>query len=266
MVPIGPELRQAALFPAGDLPPPPPEHPYRQVARSGYWIGLFPGQSFGTVTVERIDDVEAALADVRQVLADDGKSCATWFVSEAASPAGLAASLVDLGIEPWNEAPFEPRYSTMALAHEPPAGPPGVEARRPVSIEEFSAGQRIAQAAFAMGDDNAAAMDAQEQRLWEMEQRHDAYRSFVALVDGEVVAGAACIFGRTAAFLVGGYTREDMRGRGIYRALVRARWDAAVERGTPALTVGAGRMSRPILEQLGFEIVDWVDCLRDDFA
>ena len=43
--------------------------------------------------------------------------------------------------------------------------------------------------------------------------------------------------------------------RGAYRAVVRARWDEAVRRGTPALAVGAGQMSRPILERLGFEQV-----------
>ena len=49
--------------------------------------------------------------------------------------------------------------------------------------------------------------------------------------------------------------RHWARGRGAYRAVVRARWDAAVARGTPALAVGAGPMSRPILERLGFEQV-----------
>jgi hypothetical protein len=36
---------------------------------------------------------------------------------------------------------------------------------------------------------------------------------------------------------------------------VRARWDLAVERGTPALVTQAGKMSRPILERLGFRTV-----------
>jgi len=39
---------------------------------------------------------------------------------------------------------------------------------------------------------------------------------------------------------------------GIEVRPVRARWDEAVRRGTPALAVGAGAMSRPILERLGF--------------
>jgi hypothetical protein len=36
---------------------------------------------------------------------------------------------------------------------------------------------------------------------------------------------------------------------------VRARWDEAARRGTPALAVGAGPMSQPILERLGFRQV-----------
>jgi hypothetical protein len=34
---------------------------------------------------------------------------------------------------------------------------------------------------------------------------------------------------------------------------VRARWDSAVVRGTPAVAVQAGAMSAPILRGLGFE-------------
>ena len=37
-------------------------------------------------------------------------------------------------------------------------------------------------------------------------------------------------------------------------------------RGTPVLTVGAGAMSRPILERLGFSIVGWADNLLDEFG
>jgi len=33
------------------------------------------------------------------------------------------------------------------------------------------------------------------------------------------------------------------------------RWELANERGTPALTMQAGRMSKPIAERLGFEFV-----------
>jgi GNAT superfamily N-acetyltransferase len=55
--------------------------------------------------------------------------------------------------------------------------------------------------------------------------------------------------------LWGGAVRADARGRGCYRALVRARWDEAARRGTPALTVSANDKSGPALRRLGFEAV-----------
>jgi len=68
------------------------------------------------------------------------------------------------------------------------------------------------------------------------------------LVVGTSYAG----FGAAGVNLFGGSVLPGARGRGVYRELVRARWQAAVDRGTPALTVQAGRMSRPICERLGF--------------
>jgi predicted acetyltransferase len=55
--------------------------------------------------------------------------------------------------------------------------------------------------------------------------------------------------------LSGGATAPWARGRGAYRALVRARWEDAAARGTPTLAVQAGSMSAPILRRLGFEKV-----------
>ncbi|HEY6054335.1 MAG TPA: hypothetical protein VIU86_10415, partial [Gaiellaceae bacterium] len=66
------------------------------------------------------------------------------------------------------------------------------------------------------------------------------------------------------ASLIGGGVLPWARGRGAYRALVRARWEAASAQGTPALVVVAGAMSRPILERLGFEPVSRIEILLDD--
>jgi hypothetical protein len=43
-----------------------------------------------------------------------------------------------------------------------------------------------------------------------------------------------------------------------------ARWEAAVRRGSPALTVQAGRMSRPVLAKLGFALVGQVRLYVDE--
>lgn len=218
------------------------------------------------VTVERLEDVERDLAEIRRILADDGKVRGIWFVAESASPSGLASRLVELGLTPAGEPSFEPRYAAMALVTTPAPGPPDVDARRPRTFEEYQAGRRVGYSIFGDRAEDIAAMEARQRVQWEIEQRDGIFASFVALVDGEVCGGAASQYGENAVFLAGGYTREDMRGRGVYRALVRARWDAAAEQGKAALTVGAGDMSRPILEQLGFETVGWIDCLRDEFG
>jgi predicted acetyltransferase len=55
----------------------------------------------------------------------------------------------------------------------------------------------------------------------------------------------------------------EARRSGAYRALVRVRWERAVELGTPILVIHAGAMSRPILERCGFESVCHLDLLED---
>jgi GNAT superfamily N-acetyltransferase len=262
-------VARAALFPVTDIPPPPPDFPGRQLRRDGFVVELLPGAPHATVLVEAIDDrdVGAVVSEVRGVLRAEGMRRAAWLVAEAGSPPGLADRLrASFGMRAWDDLPLEPRYAAMALAQPPGDRPSGIEARAAASFEEFQAANRVAEEAFVMPAEDAEAFRAQERLLWQTERRHADFfrRSFVAIVDGRVVGGAALVFGRNAAFLAGGFTDRQMRGRGVYRALVRARWEAAVERGTPALTVGAGKMSRPILERLGFQTVGWVDCLRDD--
>ena len=77
---------------------------------------------------------------------------------------------------------------------------------------------------------------------------------FVATVDGRVAGSAAALLSDRGLFLIGGASAPWARGRGVYRALVAARWRYAVDRGTPALAVHAIRdTSSPILRRLGFE-------------
>ena len=200
------------------------------------------------------------------LLAERGLQQAAWFVPEECSPAGLAERLRQGGMVPFEEPPFEPRFASMVMLEPPAAGPSEVEARPARSFAEFQTGARVADEVFETSEEDRRAMEVQERVLWELQSSgRSPYRSFVAVADGEIVGSAGAIFGANAVFLVGGSTKPEMRGRGVYRALVRARWDAASGSGTPALTVGAGRMSRPILERLGFTIVGWEDCLLDRF-
>ena len=85
-------------------------------------------------------------------------------------------------------------------------------------------------------------------------------------MDGDPVARASAAFGEHAVSLFGGATLPEARGRGAYRALVAARWEDAVARGTPVLVTQAGRMSQPILAQLGFRPVCEIRVLLDRFG
>jgi ribosomal protein S18 acetylase RimI-like enzyme len=79
-------------------------------------------------------------------------------------------------------------------------------------------------------------------------------RLFVAYIGGRPVAAGRLELppGRSFASLWGGGTVPDARHKGVYRSLVRARAEFALEHGYRYLTVDARETSRPILERLGF--------------
>jgi GNAT superfamily N-acetyltransferase len=264
------QLRDVALWPNWDLPDPPPGHPFTLIRHDGFCIGVFSGTAHVTVYVKSLpDDIDRVVSEVRAKVVATGAQTGAWMIPEAAEPAGLRDALIaDYGMTPFDELPHEPRFAALLLTSAPPGHEsPGLEARPAESLEEFEAASAVAMESFEVGEQDRQAHDAQRRLLWDFEAAGDSdYRTFVGLLDGEIVGAAALIFGASAAYLVGGSTRSDARGRGVYRALCRARWDAAVARGTPALTVSAGRMSRPILEKLGFASVGWIDVLRDDVA
>jgi hypothetical protein len=218
---------------------------------------------------ERLEEsrVHQVVNEVRRFLHEEEQLAqGTWFVPEEAFPPGLGDRLRTLGMRPSDQPGLEPRGAAMVAVRAPQPAPTDVVVRRVDTLDDYLAAQLVTADVFEMDDEFRQAFVGRAQRLWEVEHTFGLVATFVALIDGEVVASARAYFGQTAVFLTGGGTRPDARGRGAYRALVRARWDAAAERGTPALTVGAGEMSRPILERLGFTIVGWYDCLLDDLA
>src|SRR4029079_19399746 len=85
-------------------------------------------------------------------------------------------------------------------------------------------------------------------------------------MDGELGSAGTAAAVSEGLLLYGGATAPHARGRGGYRALLRARWDEAVARGTPALITQGGAMSLPILERAGFEPVGHIHILLDEFA
>lgn len=197
-------------------------------------------------------DVAAVVGQARAIARDHDKTIVAWWIGpehDQLVPAFEAAGVVN------RDTPgFEATENGMALVSAP-AGerPDGVEIRPVETLEDFLAGWSVVETTFGMPPQSE---DELHKRYEEYLEERTIGEAFIALVDGKAVGNAFAAFGDAALNLFGGSVLPEARGRGIYRALTFARWDRAVERGTPALTVQAGKMSMPICERLGFEFVD----------
>ena len=200
------------------------------------------------MAVERVrlreDELPEAIAQVDAFMHESETERASWWLTERSTPseeAFLAAGLRR------DDADY--LHAAMVLRVEPPPVE-GVEVRPVETFEEFAESRRLALEAFANPHQRNP---TQEELAAEWERQADPI--FAAWLDGRMASVGGAIYTRAGGYLMGGSTAAWARGRGAYRAVVRARWDEAVRCGTPALAVGAGPMSRPILQRLGFEQV-----------
>lgn len=253
-------VRRLALHPFRELPRPPE---VERVELDGAFLSInrWPGAQVVTMLGGGPADVNAAVEAARAVAREHGKTIVAWWVppdQDHVAPALEAAGLVN------QDTPgFEGVENSLVLV-EPPqgGGGDGVEVRLTETWEDYRDGSRVGEKAFGM-----PVVTDDELRARYDEYRHpdNPGRAFFALIDGRVVGTAYAAFGDAGVNLFGGSVLPEARGRGVYRALVQARWEAAVARGTPALTVQAGRMSRPICERLGFvflaQVLVFVDLL-----
>jgi GNAT superfamily N-acetyltransferase len=215
------------------------------------WMG--PGQEPGWNVAQRVrfelDELGEVRAEIHAHLRERGRTKCSWEVGTHARPAGLVDRLHELGLvddEPTSLA------IGMVLSEAPAAAPTDVEVRRVETDGEVYEAERIAAIAFGG--------EPPTPRSYTPDPTNVIY---LAYADGQPVARASAAFGERGATLFGGSTLPEARGRGAYRALVAARWDDAVARGTPVLVTQAGPMSRPILGRLGFREVCEIRILVD---
>jgi GNAT superfamily N-acetyltransferase len=204
--------------------------------------------------------VADVLAEVREAVRGRGVSRVEWWVGPDVDPPDLAASLRALGLSDHED----PRVKAMALLEEPPAAEEAVTARPVRSLEELRLASEIGADVFGLEGPRREALLGGAREEWEM--REGTYSRVFLAFHGEQAVGAArsAYLDAGAVLLIGGSVLPEWRGRGAYRALVRARWDDAVERDTPALLVHAGGMSRPVLERLGFEPICDLEIVVDE--
>ena len=209
----------------------------------GYAFAGDIGRTWGAVEDLRLGDVEAAVREVAELVRRADVQKCSWWLSDRSTPHDLEERLLSLGLMRHDE---DYLHAAMLMTSEPPRVD-GIEVREVATLEEYTELRRITREAF--GNPEPEQPPAELAREWE--RRIDP--SFAAWIDGRMASVGSVVLTRVGGYLIGGATAEWARGRGAYRAVVRARWDAVVARGTPALAVGAGPMSRPILERLGFE-------------
>jgi GNAT superfamily N-acetyltransferase len=200
----------------------------------------------------RADEVEAVREEIHARLRAKGRTGCTWEVGTHATPPDLVERLLALGLVDDEPTPLA---VGMVLTAEPTHGTPGVEVRRAETDEEHLAAAQIAAVAFGSPMPTEASRERDPNNV-----------VYLAYVDGEPVARGSASFSEHGVTLFGGSTLPEARGRGAYRALVAARWEDAVARGTPVLVTQASPMSRPILAQLGFREVCEIRILLDAFG
>ena len=194
-----------------------------------------------------LDVVEPEVDWVRDETRRRGLSLADWWIGWS-SPAGLAKELLRRGLVPDDD----PVLTGMTCTTEPP-GAPAVDVRPLETIEQYLAAVAVD---WEVWDVAAAERERRlltETARFEANQTAGTVHEWAAYVDGAPVGFGRAIDMAEGAALMGGTVLPSARGRGVYRALVHARWEHAVARGTPLLVVQAGRMSAPILAGLGFE-------------
>ncbi len=224
------------------------------------WMGIRTEPAWNVVQRLRLapDTIDATIDHVHAILVARGRTECSWEVGSSATPADLVEQLRRRGMADDDD----PDLVGMLLRREPPAGG-GVEARPVRSFEEFQEANAVAFAAFGSLPPTD---EARERARYEEEVSSGLKRTFVAVIDGRIVGAGTSTYLDRAVTLNGGSVLPDARGRGAYRALVRARWEDAAARGTPVLVTQAGRMSAPILLRLGFEEAARIHVLVDRFG
>jgi GNAT superfamily N-acetyltransferase len=192
------------------------------------------------------DEADAVFAEVTAI---QPGARTTWTVVAPADD--VVSALKDAGCRD-PDPPLVPTFTALATEQEPPRAPE-VEIRKIETFDDFLVGLEIV-LSDNWSDDHRARRRAEAEETY-VRRRARPGGEWLAYVDGKAVAWGGGVLCDRGMFLAGAITLADYRGRGCYRALLRARWDEAARLGAPALVVHAQETSRRILERCGFERV-----------
>jgi len=234
----------------------PPEPKLRIERRDGFALVVY-GRNAWVHHIRLTGEVQAAVEEVRALAAAAGLASVSWWVGELTRPHGLAERLLELGLEP--DDPPEEISLTLAV---PPRGEPALPVRRAATYDEVLQALEIDWSVFGVPEEERAVRRVETREAYDTLEASGRVSCYIADLGGKPAAFGRIVFTPLGGVLMGGATLPEARGKGAYTSLVHARWQAAVERGVPRLTVSAGPESGPILERLGFERIGRVHLLR----
>lgn len=205
-------------------------------------------------------EVHAAVEQTRAIARQAERPRVLWWVGELSAPDDIVDLLAAEGLVPEED---EPLLGSLVLDHTPAGTPPALDIVRVNTLDDFLAAQDVDLMTMGISPEERERMRAGNAVHWDSVHAEGIIQTYLARVEGRAVAFARSAYGTNGVALLGGGTLEADRGNGYYTALVHARWHDAVERGTPLLCTQAGKMSRPILERLGFDCLGEIRVLVD---
>jgi hypothetical protein len=214
-------------------------------------ICVLQGNTWASISAPRFDEdeIDDVIAHVHGLVPPHKHQ--VWWISDRARPANLIELLQERGFTETQDSAHELR--ALVLTSPPAEIPAEIEVRRIETYDDFLAAREVQWTGFDTPEDRRAVQRAHLRSDYEESIAAGVPVGFLALLDGRPAATGMAVPSTRGVFLIAGTTAPWARGRGLYRALVRARWEYAVERGTPALVVQAVvDTSYPILQRLGF--------------
>jgi len=235
----------------------------RRVNEENYELAVTPGSSALTwiygFRAPDASEAERLLREIRAKVQALGGTGARMWITPNAQPPNLAELL--------SRFEFEPKESAEVLVYDlwdgsgngvvPSFRPvPGLTVRETTSREEYDAVQSVTTTVFGLPAPPAAAQ-AGFLELYERQIRETGHSGRFLAVDGGRAAGAGGLaLEGPVAFLWGTGVLTELRGRGIYGAMVDARCRSAIDQGAEiALVVAQTGTSGPILKRHGFRVV-----------
>lgn len=214
-------------------------------------ICVLQGRLWASISAPRFDEGELddVIEHVHALVAPEKHQ--VWWIGPSARPPQLVELLRARGFTEPQDGAHELR--ALVLTAQPAEIPVGIEVRRIETYDDFVAAREVQWEGFATPEERRAEQRPHHRSDYEESIRLGIPVGFLAFLDGTPAATAMAVPSGRGVFLIAGATAPWARGNGLYRALVRARWDYAAERGTPALiTQAVVDTSYPILQRLGF--------------